>query len=108
KLVGKKYALTQFRQTLSDLQNRILMMAARKIKQGDKGDQTYVVNVQDLVEFSNTKDIYNRLEKETRELAGKVVTLKVKDGKYESFEHWSVITRAKHVKGSGKIGRAHV
>src|SRR5699024_3930834 len=100
-LVVEKNALTHSRQTFSVLQNRILMLAASKIKQGDKGDQTYEVNVQDLVEFSNTKDIYNRLEKETRELAGKDVTLKVKHGKYESFEHWSVITRAKQVKGSG-------
>jgi hypothetical protein len=102
-LVIEKNALVHSRQTFTLFQQRILALAMAQIERSDEGDKTYQIKIQDLVDLSNTKDLYNRLERETRDLVGKVVTRKVKNREYESFEHWAMVSHTKHVKGSGVL-----
>jgi len=103
-LVFKKNALVHSRQTFSLLQQKIIIMAAAQIQKNHHGDEVYDVRIQDLINLGTSKDIYNRLEKETRTMVSKVATEKKieSDGK-RRFIHRNVVAKADHKEGSGIV-----
>lgn len=103
-LLVQSNALIQSRQTFTLLQQRILALAVQQINKNDNPDTEYKVLIQDLVDLSNSKNIYNQIEEETRKLAGKVVTHKGKTSKGKRFfTHWTMIKKAKHIEDSGEL-----
>jgi plasmid replication initiation protein len=102
-LVIEKNALIHSRQTFTLLQ-RILALAIAQINRDDRGNKIYEIRIKDLTDLSNSDNIYNQLEAETRDLAGKVITLKeIDDQGLKSFSHWAVISMAKHKEKSGVL-----
>src|SRR5690554_2790120 len=75
-LVVQSNALTHSRQSFTVLQNRIMTLAMMQIQRSDNGDEVYQIRVEDLVSLGTSRDIFNRLDSETRSLAQKVVTYK--------------------------------
>lgn len=104
KLVTQHNALVHSRQTFTLLQQRILALAVAKIRRSDNGDKEYEVKIRDLVELGTSTEIYSRLEKEAKDLVGKVVTHKgtTEDGK-RFFEHWSILKKASYEEGTGVL-----
>jgi hypothetical protein len=103
-LLVQSNALIHSRQTFTLLQQRILALAVQQIDRGDDPKTEYRIAIQDLVDFSGSKNIYNQLEEETRKLAGKVVTRKgVTDEGKRFFQHWAMIKKAEHIEDSGEL-----
>lgn len=103
-LVTQHNALVHSRQTFTLLQQRILTLATAQIKRSHTGKEEYDIYIKDLLELGTSPDIYNHLEKQAKDLAGKVVTHKGidEDGK-RFFEHWAMIKKASYKEGTGVL-----
>lgn len=95
-------ALVHSRQTFTLLQQRILALAVAQIQRSDDGKEIYKVRIRDLIELGTSTEIYSRLNKEAKDLVGKVVTRKgVKSNGKRFFEHWSMLKKASYEEGTG-------
>jgi plasmid replication initiation protein len=90
-------------QTLSLVQKRIFALTVQKIQRGDEDYKTYSIEVENLVNAGTSRSIFDRLEKETKKLMTKVLTRRLNEGGKGSFTHWSMVSKAHHVEGEGKL-----
>lgn len=91
------------KQELSLIQKRIFALTVQQIHRDDEDYKTYSINVRDLVDAGTSKSVFGRLEEETKKLMAKVLTKREKENGNDSFTHWSMISKAKHVSGEGQL-----
>jgi plasmid replication initiation protein len=91
-------------QSLSLIQKRIFALVVQQINRNDKDYKKYSINIRDLVDTSNSYNVYNQLQEETKKLISKVLTKKEtrEDGR-RSFSHWAMISKAQHIEGEGTL-----
>ena len=104
KVAAQRNDLIHGQQSLSLVQKRIFSLVVQQINRDDKDYKTYYINIRDLVDSSNSYNVYNQLQEETKKLVSKVLTKKtVQDDGKRGFTHWSMISKAHHVEGQGTL-----
>lgn len=92
-------------QTLSLVQKRIFALAIKQISRNDRDLEMYTVQISDLVEASNSKNVFNTIEQETENLMRKILLKKeYKEGSKKPITtRWSMVSKAVHNPGEGTL-----
>ena len=103
-VAAQRNDLIHGQQSLNLVQKRIFSLVVQQINRDDKDYKTYYINISDLVESSNSNNVYNQMQEETKKLVSKVLTRKiVKDDGKRGFTHLSLISKAHHIEGQGTL-----
>lgn len=101
KIAIQSNALINARYDMTAFQKKILLYIISKIHPDDKDFQNYAINVKDFVDEADykSKNLYEKLRKDTKALISKVYEIEEPDGLLQV----SILAKAKYVKSQGVI-----
>lgn len=101
KIAIQSNALINARYDMTAFQKKILLYIISKIQPDDKDFQNYTINVKDFVDEADykSKNLYEKLRKDTKALISKVYEIEEPDGLLQV----SILTKAKYIKSQGLI-----
>lgn len=105
KVATQRNDLLRGQQSFSLIQKRIFALAIKQITRDDDKLKMYTVDIQDLVDEGASRDIFNRIEEEKKNLMNKQVHKKesVIGSDNPEITSWNMITKANHHPGDGTL-----